>query len=631
MAYNKKIWKNGDIITEQNINRIETGISEAHNEIETLNKEIVKYKKIKLYNTYGDMKQDQNLNIGDICKTLGYYNIGDDGGAEYIINNKTESIINKSLDNNLKAQLIIDNSKGIVLETVGIIPDSLEHIEHNSLIFKELAIFALNKHQLFLNPKKYWISNLDMSDVTNFELALLGSNKNISQNGKKSTIATNGGNFITTQNTGIFIQAENIVFTSGVTDNIPRGTCFGSFDANDQEVNFNFINVWFDKFDKAFYSPSWSCNSKGKNINISNCHTGIYVGMASHTLEIDQISLNHNVCGIYLNWGGNFSELKNVHIATGYYMNDENEFNELVAISSGGGSIIRGIYYEPYITTSTEKQILIDYNGYGYGVKGLYVYDADISYPGANNTGLFLRGRTKTGDHQSKWFYPDGCVHFINCTYDITTLKEVVNIYQNSTNELTQSWFGYSINGKQFIENGIGCGRNLMLYVNTTADNLTFNVTPQDTYYMFDNYSDIDMGKGFKNTYIEDKDVYDISNIGRTGYGTVRIKGMVLLNNITPQTGVIRIMTTSGDNIQDYGPNIPIVDLNDPIGNTGDARRVIPFEFEFKPSELMFNDLNWYGDAVYLNCSEQITEENKPKIKFIYTVEFDEVQNKHLS
>ena len=75
-------------------------------------------------------------------------------------------------------------------------------------------------------------------------------------------------------------------------NNIPRGTCFGSFNANNQEVNFNFTNVWFDKFDKAFYSPSWSCGSKGKNINISNCHTGIHVGMASHTLEIDQISLN---------------------------------------------------------------------------------------------------------------------------------------------------------------------------------------------------------------------------------------------------------------------------------------------------------------------------------------------------
>ena len=36
MAYNKRTWANGDIITEQGMNNIETGISEAHDEIETL-------------------------------------------------------------------------------------------------------------------------------------------------------------------------------------------------------------------------------------------------------------------------------------------------------------------------------------------------------------------------------------------------------------------------------------------------------------------------------------------------------------------------------------------------------------------------------------------------------------------
>ena len=36
MAYNKRTWKNGDIISEQGMNNIETGISEAHDEIKTL-------------------------------------------------------------------------------------------------------------------------------------------------------------------------------------------------------------------------------------------------------------------------------------------------------------------------------------------------------------------------------------------------------------------------------------------------------------------------------------------------------------------------------------------------------------------------------------------------------------------
>ena len=36
MSYNKKIWKNGDIITEESLNNIEDGIHTAHDEIERL-------------------------------------------------------------------------------------------------------------------------------------------------------------------------------------------------------------------------------------------------------------------------------------------------------------------------------------------------------------------------------------------------------------------------------------------------------------------------------------------------------------------------------------------------------------------------------------------------------------------
>ena len=34
MSYNKKIWKNGDLITKTSMNNIENGIYTAHDEIE---------------------------------------------------------------------------------------------------------------------------------------------------------------------------------------------------------------------------------------------------------------------------------------------------------------------------------------------------------------------------------------------------------------------------------------------------------------------------------------------------------------------------------------------------------------------------------------------------------------------
>ena len=599
-------------------------------EIDSINSQLAhnaKYKKIKMFNTYEDMKSDASLKIGDICKTLGYYIVNDGGGAEYYINNSTSSIINKEINNGLKAQLIIDNTKGIVLDTVGIRPGSVDYIEKNSEIFNELARFASKKYQLYLNPLRYYISNLDMSDVSDFELALIGTNQNVSQNGVKSTIATNGGNFITTQKTGFFVKASDMVFTSGVTDKIPRGICFGSLQANSQEVNFDFNNVWFSLFDKAFYSPSWSCASFGKCVSFTNCHTGMYVGMASHTLEIDKLNLNYNVCGIHLGRGGNYSELRNVHVATGYYMADADEFDEIVAIRSGGGSIIRGLYYEPYISDNTEKQILIDYTGYGWGVKGLYVYNTQIGYPGASNTGIFLRGKTNKGDHQYKWFYPDGCVHFVDCTYNINTLPNLFKIYQNSTGELTNSWFGYSINNRPIIANGIGIGRNLTYYINTTCDNLTFAKTLQNTYRLSNEFQDIDMGNGFKNTYILDKRMYQLHVYSKTTSGTIRIKGVICLNNITSQEGVLRIMSTSSGNTQAYGACFKIVDLNTVKSEYTDSRIVIPFNFELNNETF---DI-WNADACWFECSKEITEENKSKIHLKFTVEYDQDYDNHIS
>ena len=625
MSYNKRTWKSKDELTASALNNIENGIANIYYQLGQLGFTEIN-QKIKIFNTYNEMKSSTELQIGDICKTLGYYKIDDCGGAEYYINDETSSIINQKIDNGLKAKLFVDRLKGIVLDTVGIVPNSVDHIEQNSEIFNELSRFAICKYQLYLNPFKYYISNLDMSDITSFELALVGSNQNVSQNGIKSSIVTNGGNFITAEKSSIFIHATDVNFSSGVKDNIPKGICFGSFGSNDQEVNFYFENVGFEKFDKCFYSPCWSSNSKGKNISIGNCHTGIYVAQASHTLEIDVLGLNHNVCGIHLGLGGNYAELRNVHVATGYYMADANEFDEIIGIRTGGGIIIRGLYYEPYITNNTEKQIIIDYTGYGWGVKGVYVYNVDIGYPGAGNTGIFLRGKTARGDHQSKWFYPDGCVHFIDCTYNMNTLPSLFKIYQNSTGELTNSWFGYSINNRPIIANGIGIGRELTYYINTTCDNLTFKKTPQSTYRLENDFNNIDMGNGFKNTYIKDLLIYQLGIYNKLVSGTIKIKGTIILDNITPQTGVFRIMSTSSANTQCYGPYFKIVDLNTVKQEYQYPRIVIPFSFELNNETFNISNAN----ACWLECSHELLDENKPKITLRFTVELEQNFDNHI-
>lgn len=69
-------------------------------------------KKPYYYNTVADMKADIKLKVGDMAITLGYYSINDGGAAKYnIINNNTyNNNYCEELNNNLLAELIIDNT-----------------------------------------------------------------------------------------------------------------------------------------------------------------------------------------------------------------------------------------------------------------------------------------------------------------------------------------------------------------------------------------------------------------------------------------------------------------------------------------------------------------------------------------
>ena len=40
MSYNKKIWKNGDLITKESMNNIEDGIYDAHDKINAINNKV---------------------------------------------------------------------------------------------------------------------------------------------------------------------------------------------------------------------------------------------------------------------------------------------------------------------------------------------------------------------------------------------------------------------------------------------------------------------------------------------------------------------------------------------------------------------------------------------------------------
>ena len=69
MSYNKKIWKNGDYVTQEDINNIENGIYEAHKDIANINTNIADIN-TNISNTNEDIS-NINTNISNMNNDLG--------------------------------------------------------------------------------------------------------------------------------------------------------------------------------------------------------------------------------------------------------------------------------------------------------------------------------------------------------------------------------------------------------------------------------------------------------------------------------------------------------------------------------------------------------------------------------
>ena len=114
--------KNGSIAEQlKKYKNYDNDIKDLNDNIETLNKNVFDLqknieKKVYFFNTVADMKS-ANLKVGDCVKTLGYYSLNDNGGAEYKIVNSSVNYC-ETLQNGLKAELIFE--KGVYLTQLGV-------------------------------------------------------------------------------------------------------------------------------------------------------------------------------------------------------------------------------------------------------------------------------------------------------------------------------------------------------------------------------------------------------------------------------------------------------------------------------------------------------------------------------
>ena len=122
----------------------------------------------KVYLNVAAMKADTSLNDGDKCRTLGYYNPNDGGGAYYIINEDSSNNYEETLSSGLYAELIIEDCGNV--KQYGAVADGTTDCS-NAIS----AMYSNTGNIVFIKGRYLWNNgitlNSDMSQVIGLDRA----------------------------------------------------------------------------------------------------------------------------------------------------------------------------------------------------------------------------------------------------------------------------------------------------------------------------------------------------------------------------------------------------------------------------------------------------------------------------
>lgn len=390
----------------------------------------------------------------------------------------TLSLITNSASNEDIINYIQSPYKINVVEDLGIVPnDYRETIRvSNAEILKNKICESRENFQgnlVFYFPAgEYHFNPIEIdAEFQNYEFKvfLIGETKGFDSYNirtfKGVTIRTYG-NFIIRTNTegnnaSSFFASDIIFQQNEVTSlykNSPYGICFGCTENLIREYNFFIYNCSFIGYEKALYSPGYSCaGTRIVNTAFGLCKYGILIKSTCHTLTMERVQFNVCYRGATLLFGGDYCYIKGVHMDTSFHVGLKpfvEEDPRCYGIYCTGGLTIDGIYTEQYNNGENYYDVpltysVIDYEGNNYSGGGkLILKNAPITKP-ASNGGLFFRGANFQGqgelkidgvainnaplritNQQSLWWR--GSVDFIRCTYSVDSLKDVVEIYGGS-------------------------------------------------------------------------------------------------------------------------------------------------------------------------------------------------------
>lgn len=262
------------------------------------NIENIKQNYDKVFNTSEEMKLDTTLKNGMKIKTLGYYEINDGGGANYIIDDSVdETFYQENIQNNLKANLIF--SKNLYVEQIGMKGDN---DFDNTLLFNNL-INLLSDKKILINslPNKIY----KISDNLNFNNLMLNFN-NSQINSQNNTITINSSHIenINFYNTKIILSGgknyfHNILFSEWYETALKINNSYEDF------IDL----IRFENNKNSIYTVGIECNSSDEtltNIYGYGAFKGIIANASDCYFENVHLWLNNqnvfeNSCFIVLN------------------------------------------------------------------------------------------------------------------------------------------------------------------------------------------------------------------------------------------------------------------------------------------------------------------------------------------
>ena len=588
--------------TVEQANQIQANTNAIGNENSGLIKDIndVKTKinyncTLKEYNNRDEMISDTTLKEGNICRTLGFYTPFDDGGAEYIIVSENTNPIpgaDGDLSNGLKFKYIIKDRR-INIKACGIKEKDKTNLVANSTIFRELLL-RFGGHDnieddhvgvIYFPHGKYYLNNIyftneDDTTIGGNGLSIHLEGMQVEPNriiGGNVIICTLGGDFIvdkrdTRDSSGVTFYLNNLTIQGlegGLLESENtrvNNICIGRTVNNGHEYNYHLYNVAIYCFKWGVLNPGYACDqSGGYNVDISFCVHGIWNEGTTHTFHLENVNFNYCVWGIKV-ISGQPCRLKNVHIATGYYGLEREDYDTYYGITTANAEI-DGIYYENYgISNGSEKNVILNIEGSGQGDRPCVVKNFNPGNIVPNQAKEAIRVRAYYGYNtpSRKEFNPSiqssemydlaryrhGILHFDkSCCISLSNLSKLIN--RNSTDFANGVLYGRGITAESIpnmdrVYNGSAIGDHVLYGFNSRFTKASYGdygniFTPLNCYILpISNLESTDYyGQDFNNISINGNvDTGDKSG----GFNSTRVYGYIEVDEFTqdeiPENGI---------------------------------------------------------------------------------------------